>query len=84
MKESIELHNLYLNLKLLYEQLNKEKFQKFNRHLPFEELLFDRWDRAKIMGFDDNVSVYHSCLVFGNVKVGKNTWVGPNTILDGS
>lgn len=36
------------------------------------------------MGFGEGTSVYDSCVVFGNVKVGCNTWVGPFTILDGS
>jgi acetyltransferase-like isoleucine patch superfamily enzyme len=29
-------------------------------------------------------SVYDNVLVFGDVKVGANTWIGPFTVLDGS
>ena len=29
-------------------------------------------------------SVYDSSYVFGKVSIGKNTWIGPYTILDGS
>lgn len=70
-------------------ELLKEKFQEqmnvqFNRSLPFTELLFDRWERARQMGFGEGASVYDSCCIFGEVKVGKNTWVGPYTVLDGS
>ncbi len=57
---------------------------EFNRSIPFADLLFDRWDRAKILGFGEGSSIYDSSHVFGKVKVGKNTWIGPFTILDGS
>jgi carbonic anhydrase/acetyltransferase-like protein (isoleucine patch superfamily) len=29
------------------------------------------------MGFGEGSSVYDSCLVLGDVRVGKNVWVGP-------
>jgi acetyltransferase-like isoleucine patch superfamily enzyme len=29
-------------------------------------------------------SIYDSALVYGDVNVGSNTWIGPNVILDGS
>lgn len=56
----------------------------FNRVLPVNELLTDRWEKAKYLGFGEGSSVYDSCLVFGDVRVGKNTWIGPFVILDGS
>ena len=49
-----------------------------------QELISDRWDRARKLGFGDGSSIYNSSYVFGKVAVGKNTWIGPNTILDGS
>ena len=58
--------------------------EQHTRSLPAMDLFFDRWDRAKAMGYGEGTSVYDSCCIFGNVKVGKNTWVGPFTILDGS
>ncbi|MGO9950875.1 MAG: acyltransferase [Dissulfurispiraceae bacterium] len=58
--------------------------KKWNRSLPFGDCIVDRWDRAKLLGFDEGCSIYDSALVFGDVKVGKHTWIGPNTILDGS
>lgn len=72
------------NLNNLYEQLREEKMEMWKRDLPFDELLFDRWERAKFLGFGNNTSVYHNCYVFGDVKVGANTWIGPFTILDGT
>ena len=58
--------------------------EKWGRDLPLEELLFDRWERARQLGFGDGASIYHNSYVYGDVKVGKNTWIGPFTILDGT
>ena len=55
-----------------------------NRHVSFGDLFSDRWETAKFLGFGDGTSCYNNVLVLGNVKVGKNTWIGPNVILDGS
>jgi bifunctional N-acetylglucosamine-1-phosphate-uridyltransferase/glucosamine-1-phosphate-acetyltransferase GlmU-like protein len=54
------------------------------RDLPFEELLSDRWERARSLGFGEGTSIYHNSYVYGDVKVGKHTWIGPYTLLDGS
>jgi acetyltransferase-like isoleucine patch superfamily enzyme len=71
-------------LRELYEGLRTEMRGKWNRDLPFEELLFDRWERAQKLGFGEDTSIYHNSYVFGDIRVGKNTWIGPFTILDGS
>lgn len=71
-------------LKELHEKLRKKMMDKWNRSLPFEDELFDRWERAKFLGFGEGSSVYQSSHIFGDVGVGKNTWIGPFTILDGS
>lgn len=57
---------------------------KFNRVLSVGDLFNDRWKKAAFLGFGKGTSIYDSSLVFGNVKVGENTWIGPFTILDGS
>jgi acetyltransferase-like isoleucine patch superfamily enzyme len=57
---------------------------EFNRSLPFQDALFDRWERARELGFAEGASIYNSSVVFGDVRVGEATWVGPNTLLDGS
>jgi carbonic anhydrase/acetyltransferase-like protein (isoleucine patch superfamily) len=49
-----------------------------------EELLFDRWERARWLGFGEGASIHHNSYVYGDVRVGKQTWVGPFTLLDGS
>ena len=57
---------------------------RFARSLPFADALFDRWERARRLGFGPDASVYDSASVFGDVSVGAKTWIGPNVLLDGS
>src|SRR5437870_6824335 len=71
-------------LRGVYDTLRSEMREKWHRDLPLEELLFDRWERARSLGFGDGASIYHNAYVYGDVKVGANTWVGPFTLLDGS
>ena len=75
---------LYESLKSLHNNLDEAFQSQFNRSLPFNEELVDRWERAKALGFGDGSSVYDSSFIFGKVSVGKNTWIGPFTIIDGS
>ena len=65
------------------EELRRAYRQQWNRDLPVAELLSDRWARAKSLGFGEGTSIYASSYVFGDVRVGDHTWIGPNTILDG-
>lgn len=58
--------------------------EQYDRTLPLADYVIDRWERASALGFGSGSSVYDSCLVLGRVNVGKNVWIGPNTILDGS
>jgi len=67
-----------------FSYLRYLKKKRYNRVLPVSELLTDRWEKARFLGFGENTSVYDLCYVFGDVKVGENTWIGPFTILDGS
>lgn len=71
-------------LQQCYEFLRENTRTKWNRDLPFEELLFDRWTRAQKLGFKKNANIYHNSYVYGDVQVGENTWIGPFTLLDGS
>ncbi len=54
------------------------------RSLPFADGLFDRWERARRLGFAAGASIYDSACVFGDVAVGVETWIGPWVMLDGS
>lgn len=67
----------------LVDQRAKMRNQ-FNRVLPFGDYITDRWEKARALGFGAGASIYDSAYVFGEVTVGKNTWIGPFTVLDGS
>ena len=74
-------------LRLLIRAIRKERKSvstKWNRVLSSGDYLNDRWEKAKYLGFGEGSSVYDSCIVLGEVKVGAQTWIGPFTILDGS
>ena len=71
-------------LRRLHAERNADLERRFNRNLSFADGLFDRWERAAHLGFGEGASIYDSALVFGDVQVGPNTWVGPYTLLDGS
>ena len=79
-----DIKNLFLLLEKLKAHFDKRFSEEFKRSIPFADELFDRWDRAKKLGFGEGASIYDSAHVFGDVTVGSNTWVGPFTILDGS
>lgn len=69
----------------LYRDLNEVKGREYNRSLPLGDTLLDnRWERAKDLGFGEGASIYDSAIVFGDVSVGENSWIGPQVILDGS
>ena len=57
---------------------------RFSRVLPTGEHFTDRWEKARYLGFGEGSSIYDASYVFGDVSVGRNTWIGPFTILDGS
>lgn len=71
-------------LRRLYMEHDQELREKYHRSLGFGDALFDRWDRAKKLRFADGASIYNSAAVFGDVKVGENTWIGPYVVLDGN
>lgn len=75
----------------LFEQLQELRAatddrlrREWRRSLPFADGLFDRWERAERLGFGSGTSVYDSSSIFGDVVVGEDSWIGPNTLLDGS
>ncbi len=71
-------------LKDLLKISRQKKRNEFNRVLSVGEYLSDRFEKAAYLGFGEGSSIYDSALVFGDVRVGKNCWIGPFTILDGS
>ncbi|MBP5100089.1 MULTISPECIES: acyltransferase [Pseudomonas] len=75
---------LLQQLKRVINQLRADIFSKFKRHVSINDLLSDRWETARFYGFGEGTSCYNNVLILGDVKVGKNTWIGPNVVLDGS
>jgi acetyltransferase-like isoleucine patch superfamily enzyme len=79
-----ELEVFFNKLNDTHTLLGSEFKEKFNRSLPFNEEVFDRWDKAEKLNFGSNSSIYDSSFVFGSPKVGADVWIGPFTIIDGS
>ena len=71
-------------LKALLEWQQSDVRERWNRSLPFGDYIVDRWQKAVELGFGENSSIYDSALVLGDVNVGRNTWIGPFTVLDGT
>ena len=71
-------------IKNLLKELRLSMKNQFNRHVSIQDLLSDRRETANFYGFGEGTSCYNNVLIIGDVKVGKNTWIGPNVILDGS
>jgi acetyltransferase-like isoleucine patch superfamily enzyme len=66
------------------QNLAIRKKQQFNRKVSIGDLLTERKDNAAACGFGEGSTMYDNVLVLGEVKVGRNTWIGPGCILDGS
>ena len=58
--------------------------ERWDRSVSFGDLVQDRFERARSLGFGEGSSIYDQSLVLGDVRVGVKTWVGPYTVLDGS
>ena len=71
-------------LKRFWLERRREVNDRFKRTLPLADYIVDRWEKARELGFGEGTSIYDSSLVFGDVRVGEHTWIGPFTLLDGS
>ncbi len=74
-------------LEIIREFLNRLALRKkaqYNRRVSVGDLLTERSDNAAMYGFGEGTTMYDNVLVLGDVKVGRNTWIGPGCILDGS
>src|SRR4051812_33496613 len=67
----------------LQRSLQRDKFLKFQRRVPWGDLITERTENAKEYGFGEGTSCYDSAVILGDVRVGTNTWIGPNVVLDG-
>lgn len=75
---------LLQSLRILISKLRREKRNQYHRHVSVGDLLTDRWETARDYGFGEGTSCYDNVLILGDVRIGKNCWIGPNVILDGS
>ena len=64
--------------------LAARKKRNFNRRVSIGDLLSERHDNALAYGFGEGTTMYDNVLVLGDVVVGRNTWIGPGCVLDGS
>jgi len=81
------LNEIQKELLDLHERLRELFRSKWKRSVPFHEEIVGgraRWERARFLGFGEGTSVYDSSYIYGDVRVGKRTWIGPFTILDGT
>lgn len=56
--------------------------RKWDRFLPLDEMLVDRWDKGRMLGFGKGSNVYENAYIYGKPRIGKNVWIGPFTVLD--
>ena len=78
------MSDLLAKLRAFWAERRARVDAEFERTLPFGDYVVDRWEKARALGFGEGTSIYDSAHVFGDVTVGRNTWIGPFTILDGS
>ena len=71
-------------LRALQRALQEKKRKQFNRRVSLGDLITERAGNAREMGFGEGTTCYDNVLILGDVLVGRNTWIGPNVILDGS
>lgn len=79
-----EAETFIANLREAYFARERDLAEKWQRSLPFQDAMFDRWERARRLGFGKEASIYNSACIFGRVAVGQGTWIGPYVILDAS
>ncbi|MGI8602765.1 MAG: acyltransferase [Verrucomicrobiales bacterium] len=74
----------YRRVRDLHAALSFQMRERFNRHVSLGDLFTDRWETARNFGFGEGSSCYDNVLILGEVKIGRETWIGPNVILDGT
>ncbi|WP_104722763.1 acyltransferase, partial [Helicobacter mesocricetorum] len=68
----------------IFSFLQYQKKVAYNRVLPLSEYFNDRVKKAKKLGWGEGSSCYDNVYIFGDVRVGRHTFVGPFCVLDGS
>jgi len=78
-----ELYKLGNALRILNRKLMDYTRQKYGRINPFSEALTDWKEKGRFVG-GNNVTIYDTAIITGEMQIGDNTWIGPFTSLDGS
>ena len=84
MQLTSEESDLLEKLKSLHIKYREETYKKYKRINPFLEDLFDWKERGEFWSQDKSITIYNSTTVLGDVHIGKNTFVGPYCVLDGT
>lgn len=71
-------------LKAMYANGVQQTQKQLHRVLPLGEMVVDRWEKARLLHFGEGASIYDSAIVFGDVRVGAQSWIGPQVVLDGA
>ena len=58
--------DFYQNLVNVYKKQRNEIKKKWNRVLPFNELISNRWEKADYLNGLEGSSVYDNSYIFGN------------------
>ncbi len=74
----------YKDLIELLTLLRRKVKLKHKRHIPLGSLLNDRLELAKFHGAKEGSTIYDECNIWGDVRIGKNCWIGPFSVLDGA
>lgn len=56
---------------------------RYKRVLPSGEIIYNRFDKSKDLGFGEGSSVYDTSVIMGDIKVGSHVWIGPYTLIEG-
>jgi acetyltransferase-like isoleucine patch superfamily enzyme len=75
---------LHAQLRALQAGLAHDLHEQRGRANPLNELIVDRFERARALGFGEGTALYDSTFVAFDVTVGADTWIGPFCVLDGS
>ena len=56
---------------------------RWNRSQPFVDYILDCLEKARGLGFGKAITIYDNALLRGDMKVGKNIFIGTFIVLDG-
>lgn len=78
-----ELQRLWEQLVRLNAHLRNQTRRDHGRINPFTENLFSWKEKGAYAGGED-VTIYDSATIIGDVEIGNHSWVGPFCMLDGT